>query len=161
MTRPRSANPLAKIVDEVVTNLTKYYGINTTVEENNKKDDTKSFTLNSYVNNTLDKAKESLNDVGVTPIVIGTGNKIINQYPNPGISITNKEKVILFTNNIDTYKMPKVIGWSYKDIATFSNIVGLNTTYEGTGYVKEQSIKEGTIIKKGDPLNIKLEIRYK
>ncbi len=161
MTRPRSANPLAKIVDEVVTNLTKYYGINTTVDESDKKDDTKSFTLNSYVNSTLDKTKESLNEVGVTPIVIGTGNKIINQYPNPGISITNKEKVILFTNNIDTYKMPKVIGWSYKDIATFSNIVGLNTTYEGTGYVKEQSIKEGTIIKKGDPLNIKLEIRYK
>lgn len=161
MTRPRSANPLASIIDEVVVNLTKYYGIDTKAEENENIDDTKVFTLNTYINKNIDKAKEELKEDGLTPIIIGTGNKIINQYPSKGISITNKEKVILFTNNIDTYKMPNIIGWSYKDIESFASIVGLNITYEGTGYVKEQSINEGAIIKKGDSLNIKLEIKYK
>ena len=160
MTRPHSANPLAYIVDDVVINLTKYYGIDTKVEDTSK-DNVKSFILSNYVNDTVDSTKEKLKEYGVTPIVIGSGNKVINQYPSSGTSVTSKERVVLFTNNTSTYKMPNVVGWSYKDIASFSNIVGLSTTYEGTGYVTEQSIKEGTIIKKNDKLNIKLKIKYK
>ena len=56
--------------------------------------------------------------------------------------------------------MENITGWSRSDVVAYSNLLGLETTFDGIGYVKKSSIKEGTIIKSKDVLEIKLSKKF-
>ena len=53
--------------------------------------------------------------------------------------------------------MINIKGWSRNDVSTFANMVGLGVNYDGYGYVKTYSIKEGTLLDKTSKLEVTLE----
>ena len=69
-----------------------------------------------------------------------------------------QDKVVLITNS--TFTMPSVVGWSYSDVKAIMELLGIQVTSEGYGYVVEQSIPEGTEIHENDTLHIKLADKY-
>lgn len=136
---PNSATPLAKLVKEVIENMSKI--------RNNKVEDEvsslKEVTLFSYQNKNLEQVKNSLEQEGITPVVIGDGSVIVEQYPKKGSVVTSLDKVFLLTNG-SSFVMPDMVGWSKKDVQSFCKLLGINPLFNGTGYVKEQSVLKDT-----------------
>ena len=56
--------------------------------------------------------------------------------------------------------MPNIKGWSRSEVTTLANMLDLNTSFIGYGYVVKSSIKEGDSIE-SDTLEVELEDKYK
>ena len=67
--------------------------------------------------------------------------------------------MILLTNDSD-YKMINLVGYSKGEVKTFCDILKLNCNYQGDGYVKSQSISEGTSLLENKNLDIVLELPF-
>ena len=138
--RPKdTTNYISKMVKEVVVNTSKYLNI----EEDSK--EYKSFNIDNYINKDTKFVTDilKLNDIKV--MTLGTGNKIINQYPSVGSIINNNELVILLTNEY-TKTMPNLVGMSFKEVITILDFLNINYEYEGYGYLESQSIEENVAI---------------
>lgn len=162
MTKPqsKSARPLSMIIDQIIVNATQYYGIDTTVDDNEVVDPVVENLMPSFINQTINNATTTLTEMGVTPYVLGNGTKVVSQYPAEGTTITNKEKVFLVTNDDTTIAMPNITGWSLKEVKTFANLLKIPLTVTGNGYVTSQSIPEGTILNQDSMLTVTLEVKF-
>lgn len=134
--KPNSPNSLTYVVKNVVENVSKYYNIYDEQEINVEK---VSYKLNSYLNKDLDTVKSELEKNGILVEVIGDGNIIINQYPNSGVVTTKGSKVFLVTNG-NKITIPKMTGWSKKDVITYLNLANIKYESEGIGYLVNQNI---------------------
>ena len=137
-----SITTIAKAVSNAIEEIAKNKNI---VNENENVDLSKIITLDSYLSDDTATVVEKLNNIDVSPIVIGEGEKVINQYPTKGTSVVEGSKIFLVTNNQD-YIMPNVIGWSANEITTYCKLMGLEYKITGYGKVKETSVLEGTKI---------------
>ena len=147
--------PLSNAIKEIVNNLARYYG-----EESDT--DTKvetSYTIPNITNKKTDYAKTILKNNKINYTIIGKGNKITHQIPQPNTPITSKEKVFLITND-SNMKVPDVTGLSGSNAKEILENIGLNVKIEGVGYVKSQSIKKNSTYKKGETITIKLKNNF-
>ena len=87
--------------------------------------------------------------------ILGTGDKIISQYPKENSQLYIGSTIALLTNNYDK-KMPNLIGLSYKDATNILKLMGVKYEITGKGYVIEQNIKENEIVKDDQTVTIKL-----
>ena len=147
---------LSKSVKHLVKNVGTYLNIYGQTSAN----DIKTIEIDNYVNTNTQKTVEILEKDGIKPIVIGSGEKIIKQFPVKGDEITLNNKVFLLTNK-DDYNMIDITGWSRSEVSVFTKFINLDTTFDGFGYVKSFNIKVGDPIKKDDTLEVKLESKYK
>ncbi|NLC48703.1 MAG: PASTA domain-containing protein, partial [Tenericutes bacterium] len=122
-------------------------------------EDSITYTTKSYINKKIEDVKSDLIQYKMEPIIIGDGDKIIDQYPKANTKLSIKNKIFLLTNNND-YKMPNIIGWSRNEVATLSNIIGFKVTYNGYGYVTKSSISKNTPIDSSLSLDVTLEQKY-
>lgn len=151
-----SVKPLTEVIKNVVTNVSKYYNIYDEVEESIK---STSLTLDKYYNKDVENVKTDLEKNGVNVIVIGDGDKIINQYPNAGIVTSSSNKVFLLTN-YKTIIIPNFKGWSKKDVNTYLKLANIPYTETGMGYLTTQSIINTTYTE-GMNLELTFEEKYK
>ena len=149
------ASGMSKVTVELMKRIAKYR--NTFGEETQTISETE-LTMPSFLSKNVEEAKSYLNTYGITPIVIGTGDTVVEQYPEKDASVLVQDKVVLITNS--TFTMPSVVGWSYSDVKAIMELLGIQVTSEGYGYVVEQSIPEGTEIHENDTLHIKLADKY-
>lgn len=145
-----SFNEVAKISKKMVEEIAKYKNITNAVEELDK---SKVVLLDNLISSNVSETEEKLKKAGLTPIIIGNGKYVINQYPLKGNKVQYGSKVFLKTNGIE-YKMPDTKGWSSADIISFCNIIGLKYKLNDYGYVVSTNIEVGSVI----DLNIVLEI---
>ena len=145
-----SVNYVAPAVKEVLTNINKYLNINTGEEAK------ENVYLSSYINKNVNDAVSELNSKGVSTIVIGNGDKVVNQYPGSSAVLLN-DKVYLLTNNYNK-EMIDVSGMSYKDATNILKMLGINYETEGIGYVYEQSVLPGSVVE--DKVIIKFKNNY-
>lgn len=148
-----STQALSNVVKEIVTNISKYYNI----YDDNEDAKNEVCKIDNYINKDVKVVKENLNKYNINPIILGSGNKIIDYYPKSG-NVTSDDKVFLVTNS--EIKMPNIIGYSKNDLITLLNILKIEYTISGNGYVISQSIKEGTILNKESILDVKLNLMY-
>lgn len=127
-------------VTNLMKNIAKYRNMFTDVTSNSH---ISSLVLDSYVNKKTADIKTDLEASGVKPIIIGNGEKIINQYPSKGEKVLSYDKVILITNG-DKNKMPDLNGYSRSEVIYVMNALGYNYEIDGYGYVTSQNIKAGT-----------------
>ena len=146
---------LTGAIREVAENITKYLNLNGTEEKNSN---TKMYTVDSYIGKDIANIKDTLTSEGINPIIIGTGDKIIKQYPIKNTCILNTDKLILVTNS--EKKMPNLLGFSRKDAIALLKLLDIEYEIEGTGYVKEQDIPIDTPITDDLKVHIKLENKY-
>lgn len=147
--RPKDeTNYVAPAVRDVVVNTSKY--LNIIVDEYS----TDSYKLSSYVNKEVDSVKSELEKNNMRVYVLGTGEKIINQFPLQNSEMYAKSVVVLLTDTYDK-TMPNLVGLSYKDAVNILKLMGVKYSLTGNGYVVNQSISEGTVV--GDDVIVELK----
>ena len=150
--RPKDAvNYIAPMIKEVEQNITRYLNITESVKEKEKVE------LDSFYNKDVSKVKEELEAKNVKVLVLGDGERIVNQYPSENSIIYEDDLVILKTNHLDNI-MPNLIGYSYKEVNNILKLMNVEYTLEGNGYVYEQSILPGENI--SDKVIVKLGGKY-
>lgn len=151
-----STQVLSEPVVDVIKNIAKYKGINTTSKETKETKEIKEYELGNVVNKSVSEIKEKLKKNNIKYLVIGDGDTIIKQYPTD--KILTSDKVILFTNG--EYKMPSLIGLSKRELMKVLENIKVNYKIEGYGYVTSQSIPKDKEITPDTELNIVLENKY-
>lgn len=146
-----TTNYISPMIKEVEKNITKYLNIEETSKEK------KTYKLESYYNKDVNKVKTKLEQNGIKVLVLGNGNKVINEYPTAGNIVYEEDLVILKTNNFDN-KMIDLTNYSYKEVENILKLMNIQYELQGTGYVYEQSILPGEEIK--DKVIIKLKEKY-
>ena len=110
-----------------------------------------------YSNKTVTEVKKELDAIKVKTIVLGQGNKIINQYPQKNTKLYKDDKVVLLTNDFDN-TMINFIGFSKKEAIEIIKLMNKDYQLEGNGYVYEQNYSEGETIT--DKIILKLKETY-
>lgn len=160
-----ATNPIKRFVRKIVKNMdliesqsTVEETIEEEVEEEIKEEDGVPYenVMPSVVNHSLSYAKGKLQDYKLNTIVLGNGDSVIKQYPNKDEMVKQNQKVFLLTST-SKIKMPNMTGWSRKDIYAFWELVNIEITIEGNGYVTKQSISSGTTLEELDHLVLTLE----
>ncbi len=150
--RPKdTVNYVAPMVKDVEKNITKYLNI----QDSSKDKD--EYIVGSFYNKNVNSVKEELENNNIRVLVIGNGEKIVEQYPNIDSVIYEDDLVILKTNSFDNM-MIDLIGYSRKEVINILNLLAISYEIEGSGYVYEQSILCGEDIT--DKIIIKLKDRY-
>ena len=137
--RPGGGNQKAiwDAVKDVVANVAKYHG-HEPVESTHEK--VVKYKMPSFTSKKVENVRQNLNMNGINDIVVlGSGNKVIKQYPKSGDTISSKDKVYLVTNGEDVV-VPNVVGLSSKEATQVLRLLGLKVKLEGKGYVVSQSI---------------------
>lgn len=152
--RPKdTTNYVSVAVKDVVVNTSKY--LNIVVEDNHSK----SYKIASYINKDTSVVRNELETNGMKLFVLGTGGKIISQYPSKGSQLYGNSVVILLTDQYDR-AMPNLVGLSYKDAVNVLKLMGVKYTISGNGYVVSQSVPEGIIITDDVTVDVQLESGY-
>ena len=145
---------VAKNTATAIEEIAKYKDI---VEVESTVDKTKIITLGNYINNNVSETIESLNNVGLKPIVIGNGNNVINQNPLKNALVLKGSKVFIITD-YNEIKMPNMKGWTSAEVVSYCNLVGLHYNLNGYGHVVGTSIEAGSVIDLASELNVELSI---
>ena len=139
----------------IVKDVAKY--LNIFPQITNKYDDNFiMYEMPHLINTNITDALRILSEYNSEVIVIGNGDKVINQYPYRSINVSNKDKVFIVTNNYNII-MPNIKGWSSRDVLTFCNLINLECELNGYGYVYNQNIAKNTFINKEDKLIVDLQ----
>ena len=141
---------------EVMKNMAKYYNIN---GEKSEVETLNEYTVENYINKNASDVTNDLKNKNINVILLGTGDKIINQYPQEKEKVIENEKVILLTNS-NEIAMPSISGWSKKEVEALSKLLNINYEMNGYGYVINQSIKKGEIITNDIILTVELKDKF-
>ncbi len=153
---PNTTSPLSDAIKEIIQNIAKYKNIETSTTPT---EEIKTITLDSYYNQNKDDVISTLKASKITSIVIGDGDKIINQYPKEGSIVNSKEKVYLLTNG-SKITLPSFKGWSHKEVINYFDLVGTPYVINGTGYVVSQDQKKGTVLTKDITVTLELQPKF-
>ena len=134
---------IAPYVVDVIKNIAKYKNMYSKIEDS--KTTIVEYKMENYVSQNTTSVKNKLSTMKIKTIVIGNGDKVINQYPSVGSKLLSKDKVFLVTNDANV-EMPNMKGWSRSDVVLFASLANLDYEISGNGYVKAQNIKEKEII---------------
>lgn len=151
-----SQKPISNAIKEIISNLSKYYG---TEEINTEEALVKEYQLPNFINKETATASTSLEKEGIPYNVIGTGSKVIKQYPEKNDIISNEDTVYLITND-KNIQVPNVVGLSSKVASDLLQKLGIKVVLEGVGYVTSQSIPESTLITEGLEITLTLSPKY-
>ncbi len=142
---------LPDTIKELILNISKYRGMSKT----DNSSDNDSYKTLSYINQNIEGVKKDLSDNNIVPIIIGDGNKVIKQYPSKNTNIIEYDKVFLLTNGTK-FTMPNITNWSRYDAMKLFELMGIEYSFEGYGYVISQSIEEGTILDESSKIEVSL-----
>ncbi|MGL9728907.1 penicillin-binding transpeptidase domain-containing protein [Enterococcus sp. DIV0756] len=110
---------------------------NTENDSSDEESNTK-VTVEDYRNLSTSKAAADANKRGLTAVVVGDGDKVIQQSAKPGEKVMANEHLILLTDG--KKEMPDVRGWSKADILKLTNLLDIEVSFKGDGYCTKQSI---------------------
>lgn len=120
----------------LLESLAKYKGIISSVDE---KETSKIITMPSYINENVKDIKDS------NVIILGDGEKVINQYPKENTNILSTDKIYLLTNSKE-YEMPDLTGYSRIEVLNVCDLLKIECSFLGDGVVVDQSVKENELV---------------
>jgi penicillin-binding protein 2B len=154
------SQPVSAIFNSVVKNSLQYLNITPAKDEKEvKKESSKKqvgFKLPSYQGQSKKDVTAELEGKQVNLIVIGDGNKVMDQAPYATSLVIPDEKVLLKTDG--AYLMPDLTNWSLRDVMKFSQLFNMKINVMGSGYVKKQNIPAGSALSEGEQLVVELEV---
>ncbi|HAJ69769.1 MAG: penicillin-binding transpeptidase domain-containing protein [Alkalibacterium gilvum] len=95
---------------------------------------------------------EKMNGKNVS--IIGTGDKIVQQYPLANSEINNSDRIILMTNGAMT--LPDLTGWSRGDVIKLSELTGVDVSFSGEGFVESQNVSPNSFIESETKITVTL-----
>ena len=110
------------------------------------------------------EAKKNLKDTNLEYSIEGNGNIITDVKPNPGYTVKEGSKIVLYTGTGGTYNktiaMPDLRGYSIESVAKILSSLGITYNVEGEGVVIKQSIPKGELISSGTEVKLTLNAEY-
>lgn len=138
-----SASTISESTVKLMKNIAKYRNL---VSDGNKIESTvTSLTLDSYINKKTEDVKAIFDNNHIQTVIIGDGDKIIDQYPKKGETVISYDKVFLITNKGEGM-MPDVTGYSRSEVIYLMKTLGFKYELEGYGYVIEQSVAPNSLV---------------
>ena len=101
----------------------------------------------------------TLKKLGITPLIMGDGDTVINQYPL-NTKITPDTRVFLITNSTN-YKMPDLKNYSRMELEILFNYLKIPCNIKGNGYLVSQNIAAGEKIDANSQIELTLESKLK
>lgn len=114
-------------------------------------------TVPSVVGHTSQAASDELSARRLQPVLIGSGKKVKQQSQAGGQQVLVNQRVILDTGG--RVKMPDLTGWSAADVEELAQLLHLQLSEQGDGYVDSQSIKANASINKNQTLVVKYKAK--
>lgn len=146
-----TVNYVAPMIKEVEQNITKYLNIEDSSKEKEE------YVVESFYNKNTSDVKDKLGRQNIEVLVLGDGDKVVDQYPSIDSKIYEDDMVIVKTNNVGD-KMIDLTGYSRKQVINILELMGVLYEIEGYGYVYEQSIMVDEVI--DDKIIVKLKGKY-
>lgn len=113
-------------------------------------------TLPKFVGMSNTAAQLRAKQDNLTVSVIGTGTKIVDQYPKPYEKVVTGTQVVLVTDRVKGSKMPDFTGKSMRDVLEFGSLAGIPVRATGSGFVVSQNIAPGTVLTGSEQLLVTL-----
>ena len=107
--------------------------------EDDETDSTEEVTIEDYRNLETTVAVQDAEDRGLSPIVIGNGDKVVKQSIENGSQVMPSEKLLFLTNGKQPL-MPDTLGWSTADLIKFGDMLDIEVKFDGDGYCVQQSL---------------------
>ena len=113
----------------------------------------------------LSAAESTLEQLGLTYEVVGSGSTVVSQSPTTGTSVAKGGKVLLYTEQTttrDLVTVPNLIGMTASQANETLSYYGLNYSLMGASassegaLVKSQSAAEGTQLQRGSSITLTL-----
>ncbi|MDO5457410.1 MAG: penicillin-binding transpeptidase domain-containing protein [Atopococcus tabaci] len=102
----------------------------------------------------VEEAHQMSQELGKEVFMIGTGSRVVQQYPIKETDLTNHENIILMANG--AMSMPDLKNASKSDVLKVSELTGIQFNINGSGYVESQSIEPGTLLKEDTKVTVNL-----
>jgi len=83
-------------------------------------------------------AGEVLEAKGLSHVILGTGNKVLSQFPEAGTRIGSQQRIILLTQDKSSVLLPDMSGWSLRDAMELATYLDIEVRVSGEGYVARQ-----------------------
>ena len=147
---------LVYISNSVIRSIAKYKNM---FSELSNTEQSETYEITDYSNLKTSDIVDILKSHNINPIVLGSGDKIVNQYPSKGTNVISGDLVVLVTNDSNIL-LPDFTGYSKKEFITLCNLMNLKYKIEGYGYVSSQSITPGTSINEIDEISVVLKEKY-
>ncbi|MFF5993217.1 penicillin-binding protein [Lysinibacillus sp. KU-BSD001] len=143
------AEPVSQIFNSVMENSLKYLNINpdNTVEA-------QMVAVPNAIEQNAETLQLQLSNDGLTPIIIGEGGTVIDQYPKADTPLLKGSIVFLKTEGAVT--LPSFTGWSLRNMLVYKTMSNVPIEIVGEGYVYNQSASANTIIVDSSPIVVKL-----
>ncbi len=103
----------------------------------------------------IGEAEKLLKDGGLSPIIIGKGDKIIGQSPKEGTPMIEGEKIFIKTDG--ELSIPDMFGWSKRDVLKAAQLAGLKVSIVGDGFAYTQNLKPNSPMQEGDQIAVTFE----
>ena len=97
--------------------------------------------VGQYVNESVEDSVNKINELGLQVIEIGNGSQVFAQSPQAGYEVLTGSKI--FIQSGEVYSLPDFTGWTKDELVQFATLTSLDITYNGEGFVTEQSISPG------------------
>ncbi len=115
-----------------------------------------SYDMPSLVNHSISYAKEKLDPMQTKVYVLGSGDTVINQYPQANAPVISGQRVFL-TSETNHFTMMDLTGWTRKDVAGLWDATQFGFKLVGEGVVVKQSIPPGTVVNKGEIIEVEFK----
>ncbi|MEB2278651.1 penicillin-binding protein [Lysinibacillus xylanilyticus] len=142
--------PVSKIFNPVMLNSLKYLNVNP--EDVKHVDETK---IQDYTGQSAEAVQVELANDGLKPVIVGSGGKIIDQYPKGPQKLVKGNFIFLKTEGNIT--LPDFTNWSLRNVLAFKTMTNLEIEVVGEGFVASQSLSAGTVISDSSPIVVKLK----
>lgn len=110
--------------------------------------------VGQYVNESVEDSVNKINELGLQVIEIGTGSQVFAQSPQAGNEVLAGSKI--FIQSGEVYSLPDFTGWTKDELVQFATLTGLDITYNGEGFVTDQSISPGEEMKSKATISVTL-----
>lgn len=111
---------------------------------------------------TVSEAKKIIKDSGLKCKIEGEDEYISDMMPKAGYNVNTNSEIKLYTGGSSNYNkdviVPNFIGFSKEMVESEIDKIGLTAKFEGEGMVREQSLKEGSVTRKGEIITFKLNV---
>ncbi|MGY4689728.1 penicillin-binding protein [Salibacterium sp. K-3] len=147
--------PVSQIFNPVMKQSLSYLSLTPEDVEEEQVYEEEGMKAEDYRGESLDQVISSLEENGLVPVTLGDNGTVKDQYPAPDEPLIIGDKVFLRTEG--EASMPDVSGWSLRDVKRLSMFTGLKLDHLGSGYVTQQSIEAGAVIKDEGYLTVELK----
>jgi penicillin-binding protein 2B len=114
-------------------------------------------TMPKFVGMSTTAAQLKAKRDGLKAMVVGSGTRVVQQFPAPYEKISSDQQIVLATDRVNGTKMPDFTGKSLREVMEFASLLHLHVVASGTGFVTQQSIKPGTPLAGNEKLQVTLK----